>query len=428
MKENQPKIPSFDITNSTNKVVENVWNTYVLLHGLLGDELLDKERIVCNACIIVMPRFKHNQTGFITYGYNGFNGEPVFTWDALTPTEQLLPNSYCPERFSRRTIKHPLKYTLSPLVVTSNLLPQPPPMFNGRLFLFQYVHDSAINAMLETSKSFDSEPFKNKFKENNKVNIGRPYNPYGSASYVYYEFKIEKKSISIKKTTQLDVVIIEFETFAEDGLCNSKLILVSYKRPVLTGSQCTLPGCVPSNDSTQINTSDVSDEINELFRTMLVDLNMSVYYNPPTNQEVLQFIDGSVLTASSIEILTPGDSYDGVCTIVLTTNQGQYTWSVAKATNIQSSAFNTVNNYISSSQRDWNTDTGQKEFKVNNRSSGINLIQVTIKIKHVNDVNDVKELTSADYRSETTVAPYMLFKNKQFALEHIQQSMGILVS
>jgi hypothetical protein len=449
-------------TGLTRTIYGNVSEIYGNLHSIFGNELLDKSKILCYACIIVMPNLElTNDTFTITrYGYADFGEESIFGWKPLPPLHHLEPNRYCAQRNFQRVMNKTtskLHYTMSPLT-DSTLIRRPK---------IGVLHTLAIDSMKKTIEQAThyKDQLVQSFNDDDKVTITYRYSPEENV-FLYCELKVEKKNIQLRDDNNIgkgtiEAIVIEFKIFDEDGICSKELIFVSYKKikhlvnlddeqPGSESTDPSLPGSVHSDpldsadiplayssNDTSVNLSILENSTNMLFTDMFIELTNRLYHVP--RDKVILFLTGEDGTpqqrtgvnnptdeSNGVKIINLSDHYSGICTIVLTTSGGQYIWSVAKATKTQINAFNEVNKYITNmTNPPWDNLNGQKEFQLYNGMTGTDEIKVTVKV--LTTVNRTNELKSAEYQAELS-PPYLLFANKEYADEYIKQKMGVLMT
>lgn len=459
---------SLSVSSSVLQIYSQLYN--LLKNDLLNpdkiiNDLLDPNKIICKACIIVMPPFKkalppppimggHGASipSPITYGYRSFTDRKLFTWKELGQ-ERLKPNSYCASRQNKRVMApdSKLNYTMSPLVIPSDLLP--PLTLN---YDFQSRHYSLLQAMkdilvmkLEPTSSYRIEDFidkkanlKSYFDKNNKLEMTHIYDQPGY--YYYYELKIQKTTIPIpvksadNSYTNINAVIIEFKVFNEDGICSNELIFVSYERPSPADAfsgLTVLPGTVVIDAANvKVSPQEMNSAIHKLFVQKFMELHLSLYQVEPDNS-VLDLTDSagqlasrgppSSLSIQQPQILQPlhlpdaasdGSTYSDISTIILTRGVSNFSLSIAPATDIQKGAFTAVNAYITKTPR-WTLEHGQTIFSVDNRMDGPQEIKVNVRVLTV-DNPPSKRLLSATYQAQDSV-PHLLFANATEARKYI---------
>jgi len=390
------------------------------------------------------------------YGYTDFGVKNIFKW--IQPPKPLEPNRYCAIRQSKRDItpNTKLHYTMSPLSITRN---NPIPD----------IHHNIVDSMKATIERANDAQYKRKLQDDwkmeNKVQITYQYSPKDGI-LLYCELEMEIKKIPLhdsNSNSAIEAIVIKFKIFDEDGICSKELIFVSYKKNEHSvhddkQSNPSLPGTVEdspdnvspvvvspvdvvpdtySKDGIAVTLKMLEDASHMLFTDMFIELTNSLYHVP--KDKVILFLtseDGTLLQRTSVinstdesndvRILNSLDKYLGICTIVLTTSDGQYIWSVAEATNTQKTAFKEVNKYITNPQ--WVETNGQKEFQLYNGKTGPAEIKVTVKVLTVNKTNDkTNDLKSAEYQAELS-PPYLLFADRGSADEYIKQKMGVIMT
>jgi hypothetical protein len=445
---------------------------YGRLHGFFGNNELDKAKMKCMACMIVMPNFESK--GYNNYGYDSFELEKpaLWTWKGLG-SEMLQPNMYCPMRVSRRHIASvpmsafnisKLKYTMSPLFLPENSVNK-----NSRK-VFQKIHNNMLTDMMKTLPPSIDASIKGKFENGEEIKYTRVHSDQANGVYVYYELEIYKKKLK-SATEEFDVVVVSFKVFSEDGICGKEAIFVSYLHdeedpdflpPPLPSSSSSspedsLPGLiiedvVDANDVygqqpyTLSASKPVTDDedakkvILDMFSKEREFLELTLFFGGERieDKEILEMINESTNMASTrtsreiqnqsqgaaIQLLNTADSYNGISTVVLTQNGKNFNWSIAKASKTQISAFNTVQNHIKDTTKKWKFQTSQKTFEVNNRMSGPDEIKVDVTVKEV-DLNNI--LQRAEYKAKAAPT-YQLFAIPDIAARYIQTKMGIIAS
>jgi len=285
------------------------------------------------------------------------------------------------------------------------------------------------------------ENLKLEFETNGKVEMTHIYDQDGY--YYYYELKIHKTTIPVKTAsnsdTSIEAVIIEFKVFSEDGICSKEIIFVSYQQPSSTEA---LPGYVIDTANVQVTPQTMNRAIHTLFVEKFLELQRSLY-RVGRDINVLPLTDnagnfasrGSPSSPSSPSIqpaiLQPlhlghaasdGSTYHGICTIILTKNDSNFSWSIGEATDIQKGAFTAVNNHIIK-QKDWTLERGQTIFTVDNRKTDSEEIKVNVRVLTV-DQDASNQLLSASYQAQDSV-PYLLFANREEAQKYIKSKMMI---
>ena len=447
-------------TGLSRKIYGNVSEIYANLHSIFGNELLDKSKIHCYACIIVMPNLELSKEDVFTitrYGYADFGTEEIFEWKQ--PLTHLEPNRYCAQRNFQRVMNKTtskLHYTMSPLT-DSTLI---------RRSKIRVLHTVAIDSMKKTIEQAThyKDQLVRSFNDDDKVTITYRYSPEENV-FLYCELKVEKKNIQLRDDNNIgkgsiEAIVIEFKIFDEDGICSKELIFVSYKKiehsvkpdvkqPGSESTDPSLPGSVDigalagadiplaySSNGTSVNLYILKNSTNMLFTHMFTELTNRLYHVP--RDKVILFLTGEdgrpqqrtgvnnpTDESNGVKIINLSDHYSGICTIVLTTSGGQYIWSVAKATKTQITAFNEVNEYITNmTNPPWDNLNGQKKFQLYNGMTGTDEIKVTVKVLTTEKGNILK---SAEYQAELS-PPYLLFAKGEYADEYIKQKMGVIMT
>ena len=455
-------IPPESSTGLTSTIYGNVSEIYGKLHSIFGNELLDKSKIHCYACIIIMPNLELSGEDAFTitrYGYADFGEESIFGWAPIPPTLPLEPNRYCAQRNFQRVMNKTtskLHYTMSPLTDSTII----------RRSKIRVLHTLAIDSMKKTIEQAThyKDQLVRSFNDDDKVTITYRYSPEENV-FLYCELKVEKKNIQLRDDNNIgkgsiEAIVIEFKIFDEDGICSKELIFVSYKKiehsvkpdvkqPGSESTDPSLPGSVDigalagadiplaySSNGTSVNLYILKNSTNMLFTHMFTELTNRLYHVP--RDKVILFLTGEdgrpqqrtgvnnpTDESNGVKIINLSDHYSGICTIVLTTSGGQYIWSVAKATKTQITAFNEVNEYITNmTNPPWDNLNGQKKFQLYNGMTGTDEIKVTVKVLTTEKGNILK---SAEYQAELS-PPYLLFAKGEYADEYIKQKMGVIMT
>lgn len=448
--------------DNPDRVFVSVFQIYVELYNFLNETLLNPNLINCKACIIVMPPFKkapppppimggHGAIipSPVKFGYSSFTNIPLFKWKDLVRDERLEPNSYCALRRYKREIEpdSTLNYTMSPLVIPSDLLP--PQSLN--YYNIQDHHLSLLETMKQILKmKLNPQPpnddliekkakLKSDFETNGKVEMTHIYDQDGY--YYYYELKIQKTTIPVKNTdnsdTSIEAVIIEFKVFSEDGICSKEIIFVSYKlHSSPADAFSVLPGYISDNTGYQVRPETMNRAILTLFDEKFLKLQRSLYQVELANS-VLDLTDdeGNSVSRTNLKEISAkpkplqlgvtaseGSTSDSICTIILTKKDSNFSWSIATATDIQKGAFTDVNKHITTKEG-WSLERGQTIFPVDNKKTGPEEIKVNVRVLTV-DKEASNQLISATYQAQDSV-PYLLFANVTEAQNYINSKMMI---
>lgn len=446
---------------------------YISLKDFFGYEKLNPNNVKmkCMACMIVMPKHKKIRQGI--YGYRSFNiTQNIWEWEGLRKTRTILePNMYCANRVSRRMIEtkpmnksniNRLEYTMTPFIIPDTLLPIVPntPDDGAKtLAIYKSINTNMVNDMINTfllalSKAIPEDLNANKedFNSGKECKFTRIFSQ--GEIYVYYELKIYKKTLEhgLKDPKRiLEVVILDFKVFNEDGICGKEAIFVSYILPEVSNEENPplpgqpLPGqplpehlIIEDLDSYTTQPLLITDDetaktrIISLFNDKLVALKLNLWFESEKDKEILTLKSESSMpmgrtaepvaeASEPIKILDSNSPYQGISTIVLTTHGTKFEWGIAKATDKQIPAFKAVQDRIKDPF--WNTDIGQKNFEVNNGMEGPDEIKMRVTIKVVNSSN---QLQIAEYQA-ISAPPYLIFATRKGAEDYIKKQMGILV-